>query len=364
MSRTKKILHQQTVADVAIAWQGSIEAVYDIAVLNGIAITDELIPGADIIVGSLIYDADVANYYANKNIQPATGFVFVPDGQFEPVNVLVGGELQGTYNSGDVADLNLIDGEGNPILDFTISGNDIIVPMAGPVEIPDVIFYDDFFWRSNFGTNTQNIQTEWIHLYVLSTGNNINQTGDLRAFEDWSALTEPNRIGIKNIYHIGTSVREYGIYRQANGINTNSRLKLTFEIKVIEELSNGSQGIFHWGYLNDQTAAVANDNDIIFNNSAYLEVNYHQNTLRFITSNGGVSTISNLNIALINIGYWQTIEIDVEPGESILIIDGVEIVTHPDNIPAVTGVGFKCKRFSGASTVRGFLIDTVKLERI
>ena len=66
-----KVLQGQTLIDIAIQELGSAEGAYDLAVLNGISVTDELIPGQELQL-PVINNKSVAAYYANKAIKPAT----------------------------------------------------------------------------------------------------------------------------------------------------------------------------------------------------------------------------------------------------------------------------------------------------
>lgn len=68
-----KVLHNQTIFDIAIQYFGTIDAAYDIALLNDISITDVL----PVIFELLLPDNDygfneVVNYYKSNRITPAT----------------------------------------------------------------------------------------------------------------------------------------------------------------------------------------------------------------------------------------------------------------------------------------------------
>jgi len=65
------VLHNQSLADIAVTYCGNYDAIYEVAYLNSLSITDELIPGQKIQVPPA-YDENIVNYFkANKN-QPAT----------------------------------------------------------------------------------------------------------------------------------------------------------------------------------------------------------------------------------------------------------------------------------------------------
>ena len=67
-----KVLNGQSLFDIAIQSAGSIEAVFDIALANGISITDDLEPGTVLVVPAVL-NRQVAEYYRVNGIQPATG---------------------------------------------------------------------------------------------------------------------------------------------------------------------------------------------------------------------------------------------------------------------------------------------------
>lgn len=71
----EKVVVKQSLLDIAIQCCGSVEAVFDIAVLNDLSITDELIVGQTIQCNK-ITDVNIANYYRNRNLKPATGLSF------------------------------------------------------------------------------------------------------------------------------------------------------------------------------------------------------------------------------------------------------------------------------------------------
>jgi hypothetical protein len=66
-------LNNQSLPDIAIRHCGTVEAVTDIAILNNISITQELIPGQLIQIPSKDYgNQEVVNYFAANKIEPAT----------------------------------------------------------------------------------------------------------------------------------------------------------------------------------------------------------------------------------------------------------------------------------------------------
>ena len=66
-----KVLQGQTLIDIAIQELGSAEAAFDLGMLNGLSVTDELTPGQELKL-PVISNKSVAAYYVNKAIKPAT----------------------------------------------------------------------------------------------------------------------------------------------------------------------------------------------------------------------------------------------------------------------------------------------------
>lgn len=90
-----RALEVQTLFDIAIQSCGSAEAAFDFAVLNGVSLTDEPVV-IDVVPG--IVDADIAAYFLNKNIQPATGLVEAAERVVAAANTLVGDYIHiGSY---------------------------------------------------------------------------------------------------------------------------------------------------------------------------------------------------------------------------------------------------------------------------
>ena len=70
---TITILHNQSLFDIAIQHTGSAENCFEIAVANGMAVSDRLRAGSILIIpGTLKNDTDILNYYTSKKIMPAT----------------------------------------------------------------------------------------------------------------------------------------------------------------------------------------------------------------------------------------------------------------------------------------------------
>lgn len=66
-----KVLDGQSLFDIAIRRCGDISAAYSIAEMNGLSITDPLTAGQELEIPDP-YDKDVAGYFSNRGIEPAT----------------------------------------------------------------------------------------------------------------------------------------------------------------------------------------------------------------------------------------------------------------------------------------------------
>lgn len=71
------VLNNQSLFDIAIRHTGTIENAFKIAVANGLSLTDELEPGAQLLIPEDVeMNNDVVSYFGAKGIQPATGFEY------------------------------------------------------------------------------------------------------------------------------------------------------------------------------------------------------------------------------------------------------------------------------------------------
>jgi hypothetical protein len=66
-------LNNQNLLDIAIRHCGTVEAITDIAILNNISITDELVPGQIIIIPAKDYGSqNVVDFFVVNKKEPAT----------------------------------------------------------------------------------------------------------------------------------------------------------------------------------------------------------------------------------------------------------------------------------------------------
>jgi hypothetical protein len=66
------IIEGQTFLDIVIQSRGSIEAMFDVAVDNGVSITEVLFPGQKIKTTLAPFNRNIYNYYKAHGIYPAT----------------------------------------------------------------------------------------------------------------------------------------------------------------------------------------------------------------------------------------------------------------------------------------------------
>ena len=66
-----KVKEGQTLFDISLQELGSIEGVFELAMLNGFNMTDDLVPGQKLKLPEVI-EYDIQQYYKNKSINPAT----------------------------------------------------------------------------------------------------------------------------------------------------------------------------------------------------------------------------------------------------------------------------------------------------
>jgi hypothetical protein len=66
-----KVLQGQGVIDIAIQECGSLESIFDVALKNGISITDELSVAQEVSIPEKT-DPDIASHYRNRMIRPRT----------------------------------------------------------------------------------------------------------------------------------------------------------------------------------------------------------------------------------------------------------------------------------------------------
>lgn len=67
------VLNNQSLFDVAIRYCGTVEAIAEIAILNNLSITDDLIPGQIVQIPLTDYgNQEVINYFSTNKVDPAT----------------------------------------------------------------------------------------------------------------------------------------------------------------------------------------------------------------------------------------------------------------------------------------------------
>lgn len=70
------VLHNQSLLDVCLQHTGSIEGIFELAMANDLAITEDVQAGAVLeLLEGIAMDKDILNYYRTKAIQPATAII-------------------------------------------------------------------------------------------------------------------------------------------------------------------------------------------------------------------------------------------------------------------------------------------------
>lgn len=83
---TVTALNNQSLLDLALQHTGTIESIFELAVLNEKSVTDDMVAGASLNVPPLSGGArngDILAYYTAKNLQPATAFTKADEEVFE-----------------------------------------------------------------------------------------------------------------------------------------------------------------------------------------------------------------------------------------------------------------------------------------
>ncbi|MCZ2140824.1 MAG: hypothetical protein LC096_05465 [Bacteroidia bacterium] len=69
-----KLLHNQSIIDLCLQHTGSLNGLVDLAIANGVSITEDLVVGSELVVPkNIANNATVLNFYKRKNIVPAIG---------------------------------------------------------------------------------------------------------------------------------------------------------------------------------------------------------------------------------------------------------------------------------------------------
>lgn len=68
-----KVLHNQSLLDFTLHHCGTLEVLFEAAIVNGKSITSELVPSEELIVPEGIVNNDILQFYNNKGVKPAFG---------------------------------------------------------------------------------------------------------------------------------------------------------------------------------------------------------------------------------------------------------------------------------------------------
>jgi hypothetical protein len=68
-----KVTQNQSILDICLMAYGNLDSLVPLLLENGLSITDELVPGAEIKTPAVdTADSDIVNFYTRKSIKPAT----------------------------------------------------------------------------------------------------------------------------------------------------------------------------------------------------------------------------------------------------------------------------------------------------
>ena len=69
------VLHNQSLLDLALQHTGTIESIFELAMLNNLSITDDVVAGKVLTIPTESFtNNDILTYYIAKKIQTATAF--------------------------------------------------------------------------------------------------------------------------------------------------------------------------------------------------------------------------------------------------------------------------------------------------
>ncbi len=82
MDREIQALNNQSLIDIAIQTTGSVEGVFELALKNGLSITDDLKIGQILQVVPAVKE-HIKDYYETNNLKPATAIMRIFDNTFD-----------------------------------------------------------------------------------------------------------------------------------------------------------------------------------------------------------------------------------------------------------------------------------------
>lgn len=78
------VLHNQSLLDIAVQEYGNAKAVFELALANGIAVTDRLEAGQFLTLPiDAPADRDIVRYYQGRKLRPATGTPLIAEKDLE-----------------------------------------------------------------------------------------------------------------------------------------------------------------------------------------------------------------------------------------------------------------------------------------
>ena len=83
-----KVLHQQSLLDIAIQEYGDLKAVFDIATMNNKSFTDDLKNSEQVIISASVYtDLDIHRFFKRNNLIPATALTEAQSQEINPQGI-------------------------------------------------------------------------------------------------------------------------------------------------------------------------------------------------------------------------------------------------------------------------------------
>lgn len=77
------VLYNQSLFDVAVQHTGTLESVFEMALLNNASITDELVAGNRLLINVENHNTDIKDYYKINVLQPSSALTDMDKNQIE-----------------------------------------------------------------------------------------------------------------------------------------------------------------------------------------------------------------------------------------------------------------------------------------
>ncbi len=148
------VLNNQSLFDISVQEYGTIEGVFEIALANGLSVTDKLTVGQKLKIPEIdpaLIQTEIVDYYRRNDIHPATGdydlslFAFEQQQNFEDMKILFSWGLK-DYNGVPMAvDVNQLHSQADPdgrrikkyLLRIHLSDSNFIEKVENPILLID-----------------------------------------------------------------------------------------------------------------------------------------------------------------------------------------------------------------------------------